>query len=203
MGNQLTATDPANQLEFERLLPNAPFGETHSRMIDQPVDKVWDSLLATTGNDIKLLEPLFRLRNLPAKLLGKTLPESEGGRPIHDLFADEGFVTLRRDERPVDGHAVYIFGAAGKFWSPAHNNPMTFESPQAFIEFDEPGYAKTVARFEVYAVGDRTFVETETVVAGNDEASTRKFRPYWMLIRGPSGLLRRSWLAGIDRRANQ
>ena len=71
------------------------------------------------------------------------------------------------------------------------------------IAFDEPGNAKTVARFDVFADGDKTRVETETLVAGTDLASERKFRPYWMLIRGPSGLLRRSWLAGIERRAHQ
>jgi len=51
-------------------------------------------------------------------------------------------------------------------------------------------------------LGDGTTrIETETLVAGTDQASTRRFRPYWALIRLPSGLIRRSWLAAIDRRA--
>lgn len=40
----------------------------------------------------------------------------------------------------------------------------------------------------------------ETVVVGTDRASTRRFAPYWAFIRLPSGLIRRSWLAAIDRR---
>lgn len=43
--------------------------------------------------------------------------------------------------------------------------------------------------------------ETITRVNGTDQASSRKFAPYWAIIRGPSGLIRRSWLAAIDRRA--
>lgn len=34
-----------------------------------------------------------------------------------------------------------------------------------------------------------------------DDAARRAFALYWLLIRGPSGLIRRSWLAAIDRRA--
>ena len=68
----------------------------------------------------------------------------------------------------------------------------------------EPGHAKVIARLDAIDLGDGTTrIETETLVAGTDPASTRRFRPYWALIRLPSGLIRRSWLAAIDRRACQ
>jgi len=108
---------------------------------------------------------------------------------------------LRQDDRPREGRAILIFGAAGKFWSLAHNKPRRFRDAAEFMAFNEPGFAKTVARFELFAEGDATVVVTETLVAGTDAASTRKFRPYWMIIRGPSGLIRRSWLAAINRRS--
>ena len=191
-----------SDLSFDSLLPDAPFREIHSRTIRQPVEKVWAEFLALRGDEIRLLSPLFQLRG-PARLLGKRGSSPTGDRPALDLFADEGFVILRRDEEPTNGHAILIFGTAGKFWSPAHNGPLRFASPQEFIAFDEPGNAKTVARFEVWEQGGATRIETETIVVGTDAASTKKFAPYWAIIRGPSGLLRRSWLAGVDRRANQ
>jgi hypothetical protein len=59
-----------------------------------------------------------------------------------------------------------------------------------------------VARLDAIDLGNGTTrIETETLVAGTDELSTRRFRPYWALIRLPSGLIRRSWLAAIERRA--
>ena len=93
-------------------------------------------------------------------------------------------------------------GGAGRFWSVRNDSSITFPDGDAFVEFDEPGYAKTVARLDAVDLGDGTTrIETETLVAGTDLASTRRFRPYWALIRLPSGLIRRSWLAAIERRA--
>jgi len=201
MTNEKPNTDTAD-LKFETLLPNAPFREVHSRTIDKPVQDVWADFLALQGDEIRLLRPLFELRGLPARLRGRRGPSPMGSRPALALFADEGFVILRRDEEPTDGHAILIFGAAGKFWSPAHNGPLSFDSAEDFIEFGEPGNAKTVARFEVWDDGGVTRIETETLVACTDPASTKKFALYWAIIRGPSGLLRRSWLAAIDRRTH-
>jgi hypothetical protein len=48
-----------------------------------------------------------------------------------------------------------------------------------------------------------TRIETETLIVGTDDASTQKFGPSWRLIRLPSGTIRRSWLAAIDRRATR
>ena len=194
----------ADDLEFDTLMPDAPFRELHSRVIDQPVDQVWESFLSLSSDEIRLLAPLLQLRGLPHKLIAKPGPSPVGKRPALELFADEGFVMLRQDGEPLDGRAVLIFGATGQFWSPAHNKPVGFDSPADFIDFDEPGNAKTVARFEARAEGEsRTRLETETLVVGTDPASTKKFALYWAIIRGPSGLLRRSWLAGVDRRANK
>lgn len=191
-----------NSLDFDSLLPNAPFGELHSRLIDAPIEDVWESFLELTGNEIRLLKPLFTLRGLPALMTGKRGPMPTGDRAALELFEDEGFVMLRRDEHPVDGRALVIFGTAGRFWSPAHNPPRTFDSTEDFLQFDEPGNAKTVARFEAWEEDGRTRLETETVVAVTDPASKKKFAAYWTIIRGPSGLLRRSWLAGVDRRVS-
>jgi len=190
-------------LEFETLLPNAPFRELHSRTIQRPIEEVWEAFLKLQGDEIRLLSPLFQLRGLPSRLLGRRAPSPLGSRPALELFADEGFIILRQDQKPIDGHAILIFGTAGKFWSPAHNGPLDFASPEEFIAFDEPGNAKTVARFEVWDENDATRIETETLVVGTDPSSTKKFAIYWTIIRGPSGLLRRSWLAGVDRRASR
>lgn len=188
---------------FDQLLPGAKFHELHSRTVTLPIERVWPAALSVTGAEVRTMAPLFALRGLPAMLRGKRPPHPVGDAPLLDLFADEGFVMLRRDAEPVDGNATLIFGAVGKFWSPTANHPKVFDTAAEFVDFDEPGFAKTVARVEAFAEGENTRLETETLVAGTDRKSDGKFAPYWAIIRGPSGIIRRSWLAGIDRRAHR
>lgn len=194
-------TELIDDLDFATLMPDAPFTERDSRSIDRPIDEVWKAFLGLQGDEIRLLAPLFALRSLPARLKGRRGASPSGAGNALDLFAEEGFVMLRRDEHVENGRATLIFGTAGKFWSPAHNGPRPFDSAADFLDFDEPGNAKTVARFDVFERNGRTALETETLVEGTDPASTRKFAFYWAIIRGPSGLLRRSWLAAVERSA--
>lgn len=167
------------------------------------MEEVWPAALAVTAREVRTLGPLFALRGLPARLRGRRPPRPTGARPLLDLFVEEGFVVLHRDDRPVDGRAVVVIGAAGVFWSPTRNHPVRFASAREFRDFAEPGHARTVARLEAFAVGNRTVLETETLVAGTDARSDHRFAPYWAIIRGPSGLIRRSWLAAIDRRSRR
>lgn len=189
---------------FGEILPTAPYREFHQRTVAAPIDAVWPHCLGVTAAEIRTLGPLFAVRGLPAKLAGKRPPTPSAPRPLLDAFAGEGFVILRRDDVPIDGRASILFGAAGRFWSVRGNAPVPFDSPAEFLAFDEPDFAKTVARLDAIDNGDGTTrIETETLVGGTDNASTRKFKPYWTLIRLPSGAIRRSWLAAIDRRTTR
>lgn len=189
------------ELTLDAALPDAPFHELHHRTVDRPIDEVWPHCLDVTAREIRTLGPLLSLRGLPARLRGRTPPAASAPTPLLDVFAAEGFVLLRRDREPTEGRAQVLFGATGVFWSVTDNAPLPFDSAQAFLDFTEPGYATTVARLEAIDLGDGTTrIETETRVIGTDPASTRKFAPYWALIRLPSGLIRRSWLAAIGRR---
>ncbi len=190
-------------LELADTMSRAPFHEFHARTIDRPIDEVWPACLAMTTREVRALGPLMTIRSFPSRLLRRRDADVDVGAPapLLDVFVDEGFTLLRRDASPANDRALVLFGAIGKFWSPIGNGPIPVDGPQHFIDFDEPGYAKTTARLEAIDLGDgRTGVETETWVTGTDAASTKKFAPYWALIRLPSGLIRRSWLAGIERR---
>lgn len=193
---------PMDSLEFAAALQEPRFTELHTRTVALPIDDVWPHCLNVAATEVRTLGPLLALRGLPTVLRRKRPPKLTAPKPLLDGFVHAGFVLLRRDETPIDGRALAILGAAGRFWSVTENAPATFDCPRAFLEFAEPGFAKTVVRLEAIALPDgRTRIETETWVAGTDDASTKKFAPYWKLIRLPSGLIRRSWLAAIDRRA--
>ena len=190
-----------DDLELADSLPGAPFREFHARTIDRPIDEVWPACLTVTTREVRALGPLMGLRHTPGRLRGRDVADVSAPAPLLDVFAEQGFTTLRRDEAPSGGRAVVLFGAVSKFLSVTGNKPIAMAGPQDLLDFDEPDFAKTVARLEAVVIGDgRTRVETETWVAGTDAASSRKFAPYWALIRLPSGLIRRSWLAAIERR---
>ena len=185
-------------------MPAAPFRELHQRVVDVPICEVWPHCLDLSAREIRALGPLMALRMLPARIMGKGEESTSARRPLLDVFAAAGFVILRRDVEPRNGRASIIFGGAGQFWSVRNDASITFPDGNAFVEFDEPGNAKTIARLDAIDLGDGiTRLETETLITGTDPASTRKFRPYWALIRLPSGLIRRSWLAAIDRRVQR
>lgn len=112
----------------------------------------------------------------------------------------QGFVELHRDAEPAHGRALALYGAAGRFWSPAGNQPVAFRDPSAFLAYAEPGMAKAAFSIEVVDRGEHTELTTETRIVGTDPAARRAFGRYWLLIRGPSGLIRRTWLAAVDRR---
>lgn len=189
---------------FDQLLPAKTFAELHVRIVDAPIGTVWPQCLTVTAADVRLLGPLMALRGLPARLTRRHAPSTSAPRPLIDGFASAGFVVLRCDPSPADEHATIVFGAAGRFWSVTGNAPVAFDDAAQFVAFDRPGYAKTVARLTAIDLDDGTTrIETETIVTGTDAASTRRFGWYWRLIRLPSGAIRRSWLAAIERRVQQ
>jgi len=51
--------------------------------------------------------------------------------------------------------------------------------------------------------GDGSLLTTTTAVVPTNAAARRAFGRYWLLIRVPSGLIRREMLAAVDRRARR
>lgn len=193
---------PPSLPPFDEIVPAAPYRELHHRLVAAPIEDVWPHCLDVQAREIRTLGPLMALRSLPARITGKGVRSASARRALLDVFTDEGFVLLRRDPEPREGRASIVFGGAGQFWSVRNDATIAFPDGEAFVDFDEPGHAKTITRLDAIDLGDGTTrIETETLVAGTDHASSRRFRPYWAVIRLPSGLIRRSWLAAIDRRA--
>ena len=195
---------PTTLPPFDEIVPAAPYRELHRRLVAAPIEDVWPHCLDVSAREVRTLGPLMALRSLPALITRKGARSASAPRALLDVFTDEGFVLLHRDSAPLYGRASIVFGGAGQFWSARNNTPIAFSDGDAFVDFDEPGHAKVITRLDAIDLGDGTTrIETETLVAGTDPVSTRRFGPYWALIRLPSGLIRRSWLAAIDRRVRR
>lgn len=189
---------------LDKVMPEPHFTERHTRTVQAPIDLVWAAATALTPGEIRVAGPLMALRSLPRVLKERRLPgRGPDAASFLEVFEREGFIELSRDSVVQDGRASVVYGGAGRFWSPSDNSPLPLADPAAFEAHSGPGTVKVAFSLEVSAVGGATQVTTETRIAGTDHHARRVFGRYWLIIRGPSGLIRRSWLAAIDRRARK
>jgi hypothetical protein len=159
-----------------------------------------------TVDDMRLGRLLLGIRALPGWLaaVARRRPavggELGGARrdriqPLVDRFVELGFVRLHDGEDGLAG------GVVAQFWKLRPQQADGITDAASFHAFAEPGWAKAVTTFIVTPDGDGSLLTTTTAVAPTDPAARRAFARYWLLIRGPSGLIRREWLAAIARRA--
>lgn len=94
-----------------------------------------------------------------------------------------------------------VFGVAGRFWR-WDGDLRRLADRDAFLAFSEDGCVKGAWNLRVEAAGDgTTALSTETRIQCFGDSARRKFRLYWTLVGPFSGLIRRSLLHGVRRRA--
>jgi hypothetical protein len=96
------------------------------------------------------------------------------------------FIPLDRD-----GDREMTAGLVGRFWRLDYG---LVPLPAAFAR---PGTPKLVLGFLGEPQGDRTCPVTQTRVYCPDRTSLVLFTPYWLVIRLPSGYMRRRFLATL------
>ena len=175
---------------LEELMPDFDARERHGLWVPAAPQDAYDAVKAVTAADVRLFGPLMRLRTF-----GRSARAFDPHGPLLDEMVRIGFVELGE----LPGEEIVV-GAIGRFWSPTGNRPVATDD---FATFAEPGYAKAAMNFTVKPERGGSRITTETRIAGTDEASTRKFRLYWLLIRPGSGAIRRSWLKAIRRRLDR
>lgn len=185
---------------IDEYLPDFDVVERHAMVVRAAPARVWAALRATDFGRSPLIGGLLALRALPSLLTApsKTLRRirDRHARAVTlDAFLEAGFALL--DERP--GRELLI-GLEGRFWTARGDlrgtDARRFRAPLA------PGLARAAWDFRVEPIGEgRTRLSTETRVRCADAAARRRFRPYWLLVRPGSGLIRRAMLAAIRRAA--
>jgi hypothetical protein len=180
---------------LNELLPEFDVQEVHELAVPAPPAAVYVAARDVTVGEIRLLAPLMLLRMLPARLHRRPLAIDRRSRAI-DAFLAAGFVLL--GER---SHEIAL-GAIGRFWSISGNAPIPdIETPERFAVFEEQGYAKAALELRVLPDPRGARIVTETRVWSTSPGARRSFGRYWLLIRWPSGAIRRSWLHAIRERA--
>lgn len=167
-------------------LPHHQFSETHHRYIPASPERILDVVGRPDVVDDPIARSLIALREMPNRLAGRLgFASNLQHRP---LFGLANFTFLGRD-----GDRELAYGLAGRFWQSDYGLVEVADAP-AFLALDPSGIAKLVMNFTVAAEGTGTRLTTCTRVWCSDDAARRSFRPYWLLIRPASGLIRRRLL---------
>lgn len=168
---------------IDQFLPTYDINARYQIEINAPLERVYEAARHLDMSDSWMVRWLYRLRGLPKRAL--TL----------DGMVKWGFVLLA--DQPSQ---EIVFGLVGRYWARSGQiHPVTADT---FVDFDQPGYAKTVGNIGLVPQEDGLVrVTTETRVYCPDQASRRSFRLYWALIGPFSGLIRKEWLRLIKQKA--
>ena len=175
---------------IDDFLPDYDVRERHRTEVHAPIDKVYAAVRQLDMSQAKLSMFLMWLRGIP------------GGISAPSCFTLDDFLKMRfilLGEKPDE---ELLLGLVGRFWRPS--GELRRLDAEGFRNFNEPGFAKAAWNFSLSGQDRHTvLLETETRVYCLDEASRRRFRWYWMLIGGFSGLIRRDVLQAIKRNAEK
>lgn len=186
-------------LLIDEFLPTYDVTQRRHVVVDAAPEVVYDTLLALDltrlGRGPRVLNELRMLpETLLSRLRGETPPSSPSEMTFGDVRDQPGWLLL--GERPGE---EYVIGAVGQFWRPKIE--WLDVAPEAFADFDRPGYAKLAIGLSVQPYGtDRSLVTYEARTATTDDASRRRFERYWTLIGPFADYLMGRVLATLQRR---
>jgi hypothetical protein len=178
---------------LDEVMPRYQFAEHHATHVRALPDRVFSAIRAVTADEILLFQTLTRIRRF-----GRPGPESvlnaPERMPLLEVATSTSFLVLAEepDHELVIGTLVL---------APSGLRSPSSPTAEDFRRLEGPGFAKAAMNFLVERDTEGSRVSTETRVFATDEATCRRFARYWRLIRPGSGLIRRTWLRAIRRRA--
>lgn len=172
--------DPVRTSLIDKHLPRYHFSERHWTRVRASPDEVMRAVVSLDRPPDRLTSFLMALRSVPSRLLGRRAPQ---GMPSFTLLAS-------------DETGGTVAGLVGRFWQ-LDGGLVAIPDADAFARFDEPGTPKLVIGFRATSDPLGTLLTTETRIFCPNLYSLLRFAPYWMLIRIPSGLIRRRTLRAM------
>jgi hypothetical protein len=190
---------------LDEIMPRCHVVERHRTRVHADASTVYAAIREADLASGPATRWLFMLRSLPAAVLDLVRPgdaahaqERPGRRGLRLAdFERAGFrVVAERAPEEV------VIGLLGRFWTP-RGGLRDDVSIETFRTGPPPGMALAGWNFSVHEVaGGATELRTETRVWCAPDAWPR-FRLYWFIVRPGSGLIRRSMLRAIRRRAER
>jgi hypothetical protein len=175
---------------LDDVLPEYQFFERHSARIRARPELVMQAVRQSTFGDMKSLVTLLKIRGAALRThdTGSFLQDQR----VLDAFSASGYLSGSSE------HEIAMFGV----WNVRANRRPEVHTLQEFADYREQGAVKMAFDFTVQEAGEGwSTISTETRVLALDDFTRRGMGRYWRLIVPGSGLLRRQWLDGIRKRA--
>lgn len=154
-------------------LPTFDVNEVHTISLACSPERAVELALAAPAAPDRLVAALLRARGL------------RRGATIEALFDGMRFETLARSPTEI------VVGASGQPWRPKGHIGAIAEAV--------PGSVRMAADIRATATNGGCVLSTETRVEAVDDHARHAFRCYWLVVGPFSSLIRRRWLAAVER----
>jgi len=184
---------------LDEFLPTFQFNEVHKVQVRASPEKTFAAIKELTWGELSpIVNLLLGIRALPARLTGHGEPSMDSRQPMLNSMYAGGFIPLAESSNEI------VFGLIGQFWKLTSAESPHIHSPQEFLAFVDPAFAKVAANLRV-CLAAPSLVEctTETRIDVPDSTTRKKFGRYWFVISMGSALIRILWLNAIKHRAEQ
>jgi len=176
---------------LDRALPRWDFAERHARLVRAPAPLVWRALGEVRVSDLPLTRLLMRVR-----MLGRSVNSADrrmlDALPPGEVARDEGRELLLAMVAPTSLHTD--IGSL---------DDLRARSVHELTRPMPDGWVRIATDFRLDATDGSTLLSTETRVLATGPTANRRFRLYWLVVRGGSGLIRRELLHAVARRAER
>ena len=180
--------------KLDEVLPRYDQRERHHTWIAAPPRLVWQALHSLKVRDLPLTNGLARLRGGPRAWLAGTADDAALDQQALNAVAPR--------ELLADPPHELVLGDIARYSALAPGRPDIPRGDLAvFTAFTEPGWSKVAMNFRFTGERDGTRLSTETRVFGTDDTARAAFRPYWLLVRVGSGLVRHDILRAVRARS--
>ena len=177
---------------LDRALPEWDFVERHERVVHAPAPAVWQALGEIRVRDLPLTRLLMQVRALSRGPLGSPDRRALAALPPGEVDRDEGRELLLGLVLPTS------------LWTDVRSlDALRAVSVAELVRPLPDGWVRVGMDFRVSAAYGHTRLSTETRVLATGPRARRRFRAYWLAIRGGSGLIRRELLHAVARRAER
>jgi len=184
----------AARTRLDEFMPRYQFTERHSIHVNVPPAVAFQAVERVTADEIRFFRTLTWIRRFGRKGAESILTSPEH-MPLLEVATRTTFMQLA-----LEPPAELVVGTLVAKPAPESERPRT---PAEFVALALPGFAKAAMNFRVEPDGHGgSFISTETRVFATDDAARRRFGVYWRIILPGSALIRRGWLAAIERRTD-
>lgn len=198
-GTARTRPDPL----MDQFLPRYDVDVVHAEAFEVPPAECYAGALELDLLETPVVRVALGMRALPrrvrarfmARRNGTAREESPQTFRLKDMV-DLGWILL--GETPG---VETVLGQVSRPWKAVADPVDPPTTPEQFMDFEAPGYAKVVTSLRADPQGDNASILTiRTRVMLTDDASRRRFKRYWLIVGPASSLIRHAALRQLAAR---